>query len=85
MLLQENKLGREARFFDLRAAAGKFTWPSGEVYEGEWKDGKRDGKGEQRCGHVWAEEGRVRARGIDSQPADGTACSQKREALELLA
>ena len=55
------------------------------MYEGEWKDDKKDGKGEQRGGRGWAEEGRVRARGIDSQPADGTACSQKREALELLA
>ena len=54
------------------------------MYEGEWKDDKMNGKGEQRCGRGWAEEGRVRARGIDSQPADG-ACSQKREALELLA
>ena len=55
------------------------------MYEGEWKDDKRDGKGERRGGRGWAEEGRVRARDIDSQPADCTPCSQKREALELLA
>ena len=24
---------------------GNYTWPNGKKYEGEWKDGKKDGKG----------------------------------------
>ena len=24
---------------------GNYTWPNGKKYEGEWKDGKNDGKG----------------------------------------
>ena len=35
---------------DLRAAAGKLTWANGDVYEGEFKDDKRNGKGEPRMG-----------------------------------
>ena len=33
--------------FDSRAAAGKFSWSNGITYEGEWKDGKQDGQGEE--------------------------------------
>ena len=32
---------------DSRAAAGKFTGANGEVYEGGWKDNKKEGKGEE--------------------------------------
>ena len=35
---------------DSRAAAGNKTCMSGEVYDGEWKDDKRNGKGEERGG-----------------------------------
>ena len=42
-----------------RAAAGRHTWLDGKVYEGEWKDGKRNGKGEEREGGT---EGAVRRR-----------------------
>ena len=31
-----------------RAAAGKLTWPDGQVYDGEWKDDMKNGKGEER-------------------------------------
>ena len=24
---------------------GNYTWPNGKKFEGEWKDGKKDGKG----------------------------------------
>ena len=27
-------------------AAGSYTWPNGNVYDGEWRDGKRAGRGE---------------------------------------
>ena len=30
--------------------AGKYTWASGAVYEGEFKDAVRNGKGEERGG-----------------------------------
>ena len=33
-----------------RVVAGRHTWLDGKVYEGEWKDGKRNGKGEERGG-----------------------------------
>ena len=33
---------------DSCAAAGKLTWTSGDVYEGEWRDDKRNGQGEER-------------------------------------
>merc|ERR1712098_257436 len=29
---------------------GTFMYPGGEVYEGEWKDGKRNGKGKMTYG-----------------------------------
>ena len=32
------------------AAAGKTTLADGRVYEGEWKDDKQNGKGEERGG-----------------------------------
>ena len=35
---------------DSRTAAGKFTAANGDVYEGECKDDKRNGKGEPRMG-----------------------------------
>ena len=35
---------------DSRAAAGKFTWANGNVYEGDWKDDKQNGQGEEREG-----------------------------------
>ena len=42
---------------DSRAAAGKLTWANGDAYEGEWKDDKRNGKGEERGG--WREISRA--------------------------
>ncbi len=30
-----------------RHGAGTFTYPSGQVYEGEWNDGNRNGRGKQ--------------------------------------
>ena len=33
---------------DSHAAAGKLTRTSGDVYEGEWRDDKQNGKGEER-------------------------------------
>ena len=35
---------------DSRAAAGKYTFADGTVYEGEYKDDKYNGKGEERGG-----------------------------------
>ena len=37
---------------DSRAAAGKYTFADGSVYEGEFKDGSRNGHGEERGGRV---------------------------------
>ena len=53
---------------DSRAAAGKLTWADGRVYEGEWRDNKRNGKGEERGGGEgaagqWKTRGRAPARG----------------------
>ena len=42
---------------DSRDAAGKYTWADGRVYEGEWKDGKRNGKGEEKQSRAWRDEG----------------------------
>ena len=33
--------------YDSRAAAGKATTADGYVYEGEWRDDKQNGKGEE--------------------------------------
>ena len=41
------------------AAAGKCTWADGRVYEGEWKDDERNGKGELREGRGRRAEGGV--------------------------
>ena len=42
---------------DSHDAAGKYTWADGRVYEGEWKDGKRNGKGEEKQSRAWRDEG----------------------------
>ena len=31
--------------FDLFKKTGKYFWSDGDRYEGEWKDGKRNGQG----------------------------------------
>ena len=43
---------------DSRAAAGEYTWPDGKVYEGEYKDDTKNGKGEERGGEEQQGEGK---------------------------
>ena len=32
---------------DKKHGHGKYTWPDGRIFEGEWVLGKREGKGKQ--------------------------------------
>uniref|UniRef100_A0A914WK52 Uncharacterized protein n=1 Tax=Plectus sambesii TaxID=2011161 RepID=A0A914WK52_9BILA len=36
--------------------SGVYKWPNGDIYEGQWKNGKREGAGVQRCGE-WVYRG----------------------------
>jgi hypothetical protein len=46
---------------DVKHGSGKYQWPDGRVYDGEWSNGKRNGRGvyvkngERREG-IWKED-----------------------------
>lgn len=59
---------------DKKHGHGKYTWPDGRIFEGEWVLGKREGKGKQvskngqiRQG-VWHNDKRENWAGEDSRP-----------------
>jgi hypothetical protein len=41
----------------LKDGYGKFTWPDGRMYEGEWKEGKIHGQGKFREANGRVREG----------------------------
>ena len=45
---------------------GTFTWANGAVYEGEWKNNKREGKGTYKWsnGDVYEATGKITARTV---------------------
>ena len=51
---------------------GTRTHPNGGIYEGEWKDGKRDGHGTQKYGGKWKGEKYVGNFKEDRQDGQGT-------------
>ena len=43
---------------DCENGHGTYTWPSGDIYKGEWKDGLEDGIGKKTYSDGRVEEGR---------------------------
>ena len=39
------KIQREMVQVNIKVIIGRYTYSNGDIYEGEWKDGKRHGKG----------------------------------------
>jgi hypothetical protein len=50
-----HKMGHTQWANDVRDGKGKHTWPSGTVYEGQFKEDKRHGKGKM----TWGEHNRM--------------------------
>ena len=56
---------------------GNYTWPNGKKYEGEWKDGKKDGKG-----IILYEDG-SKMEGVFRDDSPGKLCFQTKNIFKI--